>query len=137
MKINQKLSAVLLVLMLVSCAETPKQPPATTTPPVDEQESVAVPPRQSPAVKAWIAQFRSKAVAQGVPGSLVDQALARFVPIDKVMRLDKKQPEKTIKFNEYLANTVNDSRIAKGQALLAENREQLNRVSQQYGVKRE
>jgi membrane-bound lytic murein transglycosylase B len=80
------------------------------------------------------AEIRSAAQAAGVSDQTVDASLRGFQPIERVIELDRKQPEHTITFDTYIGRVVSDSRIQRGQELLAENRPLLSRIEQDYGV---
>lgn len=83
---------------------------------------------------AWLKSFRQEAVAKGIPAAVVDQSLAGVAPIPRVLELDRRQPETTLTFNEYITRVVNPGRIESGRARLAEHRDLLARVSHTYGV---
>jgi membrane-bound lytic murein transglycosylase B len=51
-----------------------------------------------------------------------------------VIELDRKQPEFTMTFGEYLGKVVPESRARKGRKKFAENRELLEKIGTQYGV---
>jgi membrane-bound lytic murein transglycosylase B len=83
---------------------------------------------------AWLNAFRQEAIAKGIPPAVVDQSLAGVAPIPRVLELDRRQPETTLTFDEYIARVVNSGRVETGRARLQENRELLGRVGQTYGV---
>ena len=83
---------------------------------------------------SWLAALRSEARASGISQRTVEEALTDVQPIDRVLELDRKQPEFTLTFREYLAKVVNDVRVEKGRRLLEENRSLLEEVSRRYGV---
>jgi membrane-bound lytic murein transglycosylase B len=64
----------------------------------------------------------------------LDAAFKNFSPIQKVVDLDRYQPESTRTFTQYIASTVPDSRVNEGRRLLAANRALLEKISTQYGV---
>lgn len=82
----------------------------------------------------WLEGFRGEAVSQGVPPQLVDSALADFKPLEKVIILDRKQPENTISLEQYVERTVTPARIKNGRDELAENKKLLNNIAEKYGV---
>jgi membrane-bound lytic murein transglycosylase B len=83
---------------------------------------------------AWLKAFRQEAIAKGIPTAVVDQSLAGVAPIPRVLELDRRQPETTLTFDEYIARVVNGARVETGRARLQENRDLLGRVGQTYGV---
>ena len=83
----------------------------------------------------WVAQFKKEAQNQGIPESVLEDAFSDIhAPNASIIRLDRKQPERTISFTKYITNTITPSRIAEGRALLEEHRDLLRDVSAQYQV---
>jgi membrane-bound lytic murein transglycosylase B len=87
-----------------------------------------------PSVSQWLSDLRTEAVAQGLSESVFDSALADFTPIERVVELDKKQPETKITLEEYLQKTITPARVKNGRQLLAENRELLGEIAKKYDV---
>lgn len=83
---------------------------------------------------SWLAQFKHEARGQGIPDALLNEAFEGVAPIAKVLTLDRKQPESTLSFSEYLESTVPESRVTKGRALMAQHRALLDRIARTYGV---
>ena len=82
----------------------------------------------------WVAAFKAEAVANGLDAALVDQALADVQPIDRVLELDRKQPEFTMTFDDYMGHTVSPQRVTDGKKLFGQNRAALKHIGQQHGV---
>lgn len=82
----------------------------------------------------WLEQFRAEASARGISPATLEEALADIEPIPRVIELDRRQPEFTLTFRQYLSQVGSDDRIAKGRNRLAEHRALLNAVSARYGV---
>lgn len=98
-------------------------------------------PRPTPADPAaafagWLAAFRAEAVAQGIPPGTFDAALAGAQPIERVIELDRRQPEFLQTFADYLGRRVTPAQVARGQAMLAEHAALLDAVEARYGVPR-
>lgn len=70
----------------------------------------------------------------GVDGELVDQVLAGLSPIERVIALDRKQPEFVQTFEEYVGARVTDARVERGRSLLADRQAFLADVLKRYGV---
>jgi membrane-bound lytic murein transglycosylase B len=83
---------------------------------------------------AWLKGFRQEAIGKGIAASIVDQSLAGVAPIPRVLELDRRQPESTLTFDDYIARVVNPGRVESGRARLQEHRDLLDRVSRTYGV---
>lgn len=82
----------------------------------------------------WLAGLRSEALAAGIRASTLEAALKGISPIPRVIELDRKQPEFTLTFREYMERVVPEARVEKGRRLLAEHRTLLERISAKYGV---
>lgn len=95
---------------------------------------VAVPVQAQSAFDTWLAEFRQEALAQGISAATLDSALTGLVPAERVVSLDRRQPEFLQTFTDYLQRRVTPGRVALGQARLQEQAALLDAVEQQYGV---
>lgn len=85
--------------------------------------------------KTWLKELRTEAAQLGVSQETISRALPdTLAPIDRILELDRKQPEGTVTFDEYLKKAVNPDRIQKGRAKMAFYRKTLQRVEEAYGV---
>ncbi|MDF3023663.1 MAG: mltB [Alphaproteobacteria bacterium] len=85
--------------------------------------------------KTWLKELRTEAAQLGVSQETIARALPdTLAPIDRILELDRKQPEGTVTFDEYLKKAVNPDRIQKGRAKMAFYRKTLQRVEEAYGV---
>jgi membrane-bound lytic murein transglycosylase B len=82
----------------------------------------------------WLALFKEEAAASGIDRTVLDQALADLQPIDKVLELDRRQPEFSLSFADYMARVVSKSRVQNGRRLLARHGRALNRFAEREGV---
>ena len=82
----------------------------------------------------WLAGVRQEAIAQGLRPQSVTQALAGVHQIDRVLELDRHQPETTFTFEQYIDLVVSQQRLQQGHEHLVENRALLEQVSRRYGV---
>ena len=82
----------------------------------------------------WLSGFRQEALEKGISQSTLDQALTGIEPIQRVIELDRKQPEGTMTFAKYKERVISQDRINKGRRLLNEHRAELQRASTRYGV---
>jgi len=81
-----------------------------------------------------IANLQQKALQQGVPEAVVTDTLPNLRPVPRVIELDRRQPEFSLSFANYLNRRVTPERVAKGRALLQEHRALLNKLVKQYGI---
>jgi membrane-bound lytic murein transglycosylase B len=83
---------------------------------------------------AWLADFKTEALAKGIRAPVLEAAFAGVEPIPRVIELDRKQPEFTLTFWTYLDRAVSDERVRRGKALLAEHQALLESVERRHGV---
>jgi lytic murein transglycosylase len=83
---------------------------------------------------AWLARFKTKAVAQGVPAATLDSALAGVSYDPTVIRLDRSQRSFKLTFEEFYARRVGPALLKRGQALMTRHKGVLERVEQRFGV---
>lgn len=82
----------------------------------------------------WLEELKKDALAQGISAKTLEEALADTAPIDRVIELDRTQPESTLTLEEYLEKVVTEARVQQGRELFAEHRELLKKIGGQYGV---
>lgn len=82
----------------------------------------------------WLEAVRREALAEGISPAILDAALTGIEPIERVIELDRRQPEGRWTHAEYLERVVPASRIDQGRRLLAEHRALLTPVAARYGV---
>ena len=85
---------------------------------------------------SWLAAFRQDAGAQGISAATLDAALSGIAPLERVVELDRRQPEFLQTFADYLERRVTANPVARGQALLQEHAALFDAVERQYGVSR-
>lgn len=81
-----------------------------------------------------IAGLQTRALDQGISRAVVDEVLGRVSHIDRVIELDRAQPEFTTTFADYFNRRVTAQRIDQGQALIAQHRALFERVQRETGV---
>ena len=84
--------------------------------------------------EAWLEGVRAEAASRGLKPSTIGEALSGIEPIARVIELDRRQPEFTLTFDEYVARVVPEKRVRRGRALLKENAGLLAEVSAKYRV---
>jgi len=84
----------------------------------------------------WLAEFRTEARSKGISDQIFDAALAKAVPIKRVVELDRRQPEFTMTFDEYLGKIASPTRARIAAKMLVEHDEILTKVSKKYGVQK-
>ena len=81
-----------------------------------------------------ISRLESRARDKGIPASLVRDALGSVSRSERVVELDRKQPEFSRTFAHYLQPRVTEERVSRGRELLASHRQLLHRIERRYGV---
>ncbi len=79
-------------------------------------------------------EWQKKADALGLSKEIIDAVIPGLKQIDKVLELDRRQPEFTESFSKYFTTRVSDTRIEKGRAMIEEHRALLSRLTREYGV---
>jgi membrane-bound lytic murein transglycosylase B len=83
---------------------------------------------------SFIANFRAKALAAGIDGSVYDAAMGGMTPDPRVPDLVTAQPEFTTPMWDYIEGRVTSGRIERGKAAIARNEQLFAAVGQAYGV---
>lgn len=82
----------------------------------------------------WLDTLKIEARSKGISQSTIESSLSGIKPIPRVIELDRKQPEFTLTFKEYLRRVVSDRRIRIGKAKLVEHEKLLAEITIKYGV---
>ena len=85
----------------------------------------------------WLVSFKGRAIAQGVSKETVDNALKNAKFLERIVALDRKQPEFFEKTYEYLDKRVDEKRIQTAKNLLNENSVLLEKVNTKFKVDKE
>ncbi|WP_305046989.1 lytic murein transglycosylase [Geoalkalibacter sp.] len=93
-----------------------------------------VPVRAAQDFSRWLEDMRAEALAAGIAPALLEEAFFGLEPLERVIELDRRQPEFTQRFDDYVTRRVTEARIARGRELLKLHAATLERVSRQYGV---
>ena len=107
---------------------------STTATPATPQDEPALPVISDAEFQACIARFQERGKNEGLSNKTLEQVLAKVQYAPKVIELDRRQPEFTDTFANYLNRRVTDQRIERGRELYAKHRALLERISQEYGV---
>ncbi len=80
------------------------------------------------------AHLKDQAISSGISPETANSVMAQAEYLERVIELDRRQPEFTTTFADYLNRRVNDARISKGRELLLEHHDLLARVTRETGV---
>lgn len=84
--------------------------------------------------QSFIRELEADAVARGIRAETARTALTGVNHIDKIIELDRKQPEFTFTLQQYLDRVVSKQKVEKGRRMLEENRAVLAEIEARYGV---
>jgi len=82
----------------------------------------------------WRAALRAEALSKGISAAVFDQAFTDIQPIERVIELDRRQPEFTLTLDSYLNKVVSGTRVGKAREMLALHRDILAEVSEKFAV---
>jgi membrane-bound lytic murein transglycosylase B len=82
----------------------------------------------------WLQDLRAEAMTLGIRAQTLDTALTGLQPLPRVIELDRKQPEETLTYAQYLERMLPAARVQKGLHLLNEHRALLQEIGAKYGV---
>ncbi len=92
---------------------------------------------QNADLQAFIASFRSQAMAEGITAEVYDRAMTGLTPNERVVRALNTQPEFTRPIWEYIEGAVSQRRLDGGREQLAANTALFDGLESEYGVPRE
>ncbi|MFT5840831.1 MAG: membrane-bound lytic murein transglycosylase B, partial [Flavobacteriales bacterium] len=81
-----------------------------------------------------IERLQQEARKAGVSENTAVDILGKIKPLPKILGYDRSQPEFVQTFTDYFSKRVTNWRVTKGREKLAEHREFLSKLTQQYGV---
>lgn len=82
----------------------------------------------------WLDGLKTEARGRGVSDDILRRALPSAAPIKRVIELDRRQPEGTVTYKQYIDRRVSATRITRGRKLLREHGALLAEVGARYGV---
>lgn len=83
----------------------------------------------------WLKAFKAEAVEQGIDQQVVDNAFVNVEgPSQNILDLDRKQPEGTRTFDEYVYGVVTKEKIAEAKKQWKEHRKVLKKIEAKYHV---
>ena len=83
---------------------------------------------------AWLEAVKQDAAGAGISKATIDRALDDARLLDEVIALDRRQPEFTQTFWQYIDRRVTPQRVERGRELLAKHRRLLKKIERRYGV---
>jgi lytic murein transglycosylase len=83
---------------------------------------------------AWVAGFRARAAARGIPAGVISEAMGSAGFLPDVVERDRNQTEFTRTLEDYLAIAAKPERVTMGQDKLRQYGAVLGRIEARYGV---
>lgn len=119
MRISLRSLALLLALLIAAASAAGAEPGAA---------------QPDARFEAWLGELRKEALAKGIAAGTLDVALKDVAPIERIIDLDRRQPEFTQTFWRYLDLRINAQRIKRGRQLLERHKDVLWATYKKYGV---
>lgn len=82
----------------------------------------------------WLSDFQQEAISAGVSLRVVSQALTDVQYNDRVIKLDRNQPEFHLTLHDYLERTVSRKRVLTARQLYRQHKDLLLGIERRYGV---
>jgi len=82
----------------------------------------------------WLISLKSDALQRGISEETFNRAMNNVIITPKVKKLDKKQPETQITFNDYFKRTVNNARVNIGKKKYEQYKNDLFKIAEVYKV---
>lgn len=92
---------------------------------------------QTQSFDTWLSGVKYEAAQKGISQGTINAALQGIQPIQRVIELDRKQPEWKKTFADYKQMIVNETRVKKGRQLIQDHSVALNEIEKAYGVPKE
>ncbi|WP_118136031.1 lytic murein transglycosylase [Oceanicella sp. SM1341] len=126
------------LLGLAGCADTASRaqeaaPVAAARPEPRPAEGAVAAPRPADFV-AWRNGFRSRALSRGIRADVFDTAFAGVGVNERVIELDRYQPEFRRQIWDYLDRAVSDTRVANGRDMASRYASLVSSIESRYGV---
>lgn len=84
----------------------------------------------------WKLELRAEALEKGISEAIFDSAFADVKPIERVIELDRSQPEFTMTLEKYIRLVISQTRINNASKKIEEHAEILDEVEKKYGVQK-
>lgn len=95
---------------------------------------VAATPVSAEEFHACVGELRHTARQAGIGDEAIQLGLTDLTRQDRVLELDRRQPEFVQTFWQYMNTRITEQRVERGRELLAEHRPLLNRVHREFGI---
>jgi membrane-bound lytic murein transglycosylase B len=83
---------------------------------------------------AWLRELRAAALQSGISEHTLKIALSGLQPLPRVIELDRRQPEVTLTYSQYIQRMLSASRTQRGKSLFETHRTLLTDIGSTFGV---
>ena len=83
---------------------------------------------------AWLTVLLAEATAHGISHDILDASFEGVTPIARIIELDRKQPESTQTFAQYMAKRITAKLASEGRRHFALNKALLEEVGKKFGI---
>ena len=90
--------------------------------------------KEAEAFPACIAKLEQRAITEGIPAQFAQRTLEKTTFLPRIIELDRKQPEFTVTFSQYMDRRVSAERVARGRQLLRDYSGLLDQLAARYGI---
>jgi len=87
-------------------------------------------------LEVWLEEFKQEALGEGISWKTIDMAFEGLTLNEKVIELDRRQPEFTQTYQEYLRIRVSETRIRNGRKRMTELKKILDPAAKNIGVQK-
>ena len=126
---------ILVVMFVCTCAGGMGLYPASLPQAYAEEAPSSIDASEADPFTRWLEALRHEALNKGISESTLDAALSRVeAPTQRIIELDRNQPEQKLSLATYLEQRLTPERIAKGKAMLEKHASLLEQIKHQFGV---
>ena len=83
---------------------------------------------------AWKKEFISRAIKQGVAQKTLNSAFSHITRNPKVIIYDRRQPEFSRTFGQYITSALSDTRVSRAKIMYKKHKPMLDKISSKYGI---
>ncbi len=89
---------------------------------------------EKPTFEEYVLGIKEEGIERGYGKALLDEAFNNIKYRERAVKADRNQPEKRLTLDEYIPRAVPNWKVSKARKLYNENKEDLTRISKEFGV---
>ena len=82
----------------------------------------------------WKKSFKNRAIDQGISQNTLNRAFANVTRNPKVITYDRRQPEFSRTFGQYIGSALSETRVSRAREMYKQHKPMLDNISAKYGV---